>query len=160
MIGKDYFNKHALKCMVVGFAVGLCAIFGLIGVYTVAESPDFCGFCHAMKSEYASWSHGKHRGDDCVECHLPNENLGIHLVAKAETGMVDLYHETARDYPANIKITPEGKEYVNNNCFRCHEVTNDNVHSSLEENKNCIKCHRDIAHGSNHLEGGIRVEAQ
>ena len=134
MISKDYLNRHALKLMVVGFAIGLLAVFGTVGAYSVFESPEFCGYCH--------------------------DNLAHHLVAKAETGMVDVYHETKRDYPANIEITEQGKQYVNDNCLRCHEVTNDKVHQSLGETKNCIKCHQDVAHGQDHLEGGTNLEVK
>jgi putative cytochrome c nitrite reductase, small subunit nrfH len=160
VISKDYLNRHALKLMVVGFAIGLLAVFGTVGAYSVFESPEFCGYCHAMKAEHATWEKGLHRNVDCVECHLPNDNLAHHLVAKAETGMVDVYHETKRDYPANIEITEQGKQYVNDNCFRCHEVTNDKVHQSLGETKNCIKCHQDVAHGQDHLEGGTNLEVK
>ena len=61
-----------------------------------------------------------------------------------------------------IKLSADGKKTVNANCLRCHENTMKNVHAQigvdLDTGADCMKCHSSIAHGANHLEGGIKVE--
>ena len=93
---------------------------------------------------------------------LPHQNVAIYLVEKGRTGMVDMYHEVVRDYPAHIKLSKDGWDMVNANCVRCHEPTMQNVHADigkdLDTGGDCLKCHSRIAHGTNHLEGGIKVE--
>ena len=78
------------------------------------------------------------------------------------SGVRSLSHEVLRDYPANIKISSEGRQTVNDNCLRCHQTTMGSVHAdvgvSMDTGGDCLKCHSSIAHGSNHLEGGIKVE--
>lgn len=55
--------------------VVICAILPFILVagyvgFTVAESPEFCGYvCHNMKPYYESYEHSTHKGIACAECH-------------------------------------------------------------------------------------------
>ena len=69
--------------------------------------------------------------------------------------MVDMYHEVMRDYPERIELDESARNMVNKNCLRCHSATMSYVD---DRNDNCLKCHSRIAHGSNHLEGGIKIE--
>ncbi len=159
---KDFISKHTLACLAGGFAIGL-AVCGIgAGMMSVSGSPAFCGSCHAMKGEAATFARSTHSKQDCVECHLPHDNIAIYMVEKGRTGMVDTYHAVLRDYPAHIKLSADGKKTVNGNCLRCHENTMANVHAAvgvdMDTGADCMKCHSRIAHGSNHLEGGIKVE--
>ena len=115
-----------------------------------------------MKGEAASFAKSTHSKQDCVECHLPHDNMAIYMIEKGRTGMVDTYHAVLRDYPARIDLSAGGEKTVNGNCLRCHEQTMSGVHMAVGVDKDtgadCLKCHSRIAHGSNHLEGGIKVE--
>lgn len=156
---KDLLEKHTLKCLAGGFVVGLLTIGVGMGFLHASGTKTFCGQCHSMKHEAATFAVSSHRELDCVECHLPHDNTAHYLFEKGRTGMVDMYHEIMRDYPERIKLDADARQMVNENCMRCHGATMsfvDNVPNGPQEN--CLKCHSRIAHGSNHLEGGIKVE--
>ncbi len=159
---KEFFTKHTLGCLAGGFVIGLVVCGIGAGMMSFSGSPAFCGSCHAMKGEAATFAQSTHQKQDCVECHLPHDNMAIYMIEKGRTGMVDTYHAVLRDYPAHIKLSADGRKTVNSNCLRCHENTMANVHAAigvdLDTGADCMKCHSRIAHGSNHLEGGIKVE--
>ena len=94
-----------------------------------------------------------------MDCHLPHDSMTAYFVEKGRSGMIDVYHELKRDYPAKIRISEDAEKIVNGNCLRCHSATMAVVHAGpMDANTDCLKCHRSVAHGSNHLEGGIKVE--
>ena len=152
---KEFLKGNALKLLAGGFVIGI----GFVGVASAmlhaTGTPTFCGQCHSMKHEAATFAKSSHREQDCVECHLPHDNSAIYLIEKGRTGMVDMYHEVMRDYPERIELDESARKMVNKNCLRCHESTMSYVD---DRNDNCLKCHSRIAHGSNHLEGGIQVQ--
>ncbi len=157
---KELFQKHTLTCLAGGFFLGVlvCGIGAAFN--SISGSPEFCGNCHSMKGETAAFAESSHKNQNCVECHLPHDNMIIYFAEKGRTGMVDMYHEVIRDYPARIKLSEDGRKTVNDNCIRCHQATMERVHVTMGEHEtsDCMKCHSRIAHGSNHLEGGIKVE--
>lgn len=157
---KQLFKKHTLACIAGGFVFGVAATGIGMATMSFSGSPAFCGYCHSMKSEAAAFSISTHSRLDCTDCHLPHDNMAIYLMEKGRTGMLDTYHEVLRDYPAHIKLSARARTTVNANCLRCHENTMRNVHAEVMDmdTGDCMKCHSRIAHGSNHLEGGIKVE--
>jgi len=158
---KDLFKKHTLFALACGFAVGAVAFAGGAAFMHISGSPEFCGNCHSMTHEAETFKLSSHSEQNCAECHLPHQNAVVYMVEKGRSGMVDMYHEVARDYPARIKLSNDAKEMVNANCLRCHENTMKDVKISVEPKDtgaDCLKCHSRIAHGSNHKEGGIRIE--
>lgn len=157
---KQYVSEHTLKCLAGGFVIG-ALVMGVGSVMVSATGgPAFCGSCHAMKEPAASHAMATHKDRDCVECHLPHDNPAIYLIEKGRTGMIDTYHEVLRDYPAHIQLSKGAKETVNKNCLRCHQTTVERVKMGAApmDTGDCMKCHSRVAHGSNHLEGGIKVE--
>lgn len=158
MDARKFFEKHTLKCLAGGFVAGVLVMSAASFITEASGSPAFCGTCHAMKEAQATFAVSPHRNLECVDCHLPHDNAAIYWAEKGRTGLVDTYHETLRDYPANILLSSSGKETVNANCLRCHEATMSRVHDSpMDANTNCLKCHQGVAHGKNHLEGGVPV---
>lgn len=158
---KDLFKKHTLSLLAGGFIVGLLTCGAVSAFLSVSGSPAFCGNCHSMKHEAAAFAESSHKNQDCTECHLPHQNFVVYFAEKGRSGMVDMYHEVMRDYPARIKLSEGGHKMVNDNCIRCHGAVMENVHVSMgrfDTGGDCMKCHSRVAHGSNHLEGGIRVE--
>ena len=152
---KEFLKSNTLKFLAGGFLIG-AVFFAISSVMLHATgTPTFCGTCHSMQHEAETFKLSSHREQDCVECHLPHDNSAIYLIEKGRTGMVDMYHEVLRDYPARIKLHEESRKMVNKNCLRCHEATMSYVD---DRSDNCLKCHSRIAHGSNHLEGGIKIE--
>ncbi len=159
---RNLFKRHTLACLAGGFVIGL-GVFGVgSAAMSFSGSATFCGFCHAMKDVKASYMVSSHSQLECTDCHLPHDNVAIYMIEKGRTGMIDTYHEVLRDYPAHITLSERGRETVNANCLRCHENTMGEVHASrgvaMDTGGDCLKCHSRIVHGSNHLEGGIKVE--
>ena len=156
---KSLFEKHTLKCLAGGFILGVAAVGVVNFALHISGTKEFCGQCHSMKHEAETFAISSHRDQDCVECHLPHDNTAHYLFEKGRTGMVDMYHEAMRDYPNKIKLGTNARKMVAENCVRCHGATMSYVETAPEgSQEDCLKCHSRIAHGSNHLEGGIKVE--
>ena len=71
---KELFQKHTLACLAGGFVIGV-AVCGIgSAAMAFSGSPAFCGSCHAMKSEAATFAMSSHRALECTDCHLPHDN--------------------------------------------------------------------------------------
>lgn len=151
------FNRNALKLVFLGLVIAVVGMAAMSAGYAYAESPQFCGSCHSMEEAYTTWKTSNHKQLACTECHLPNQNLAVKLIAKAQTGITDVYHETLRDYPATIKVTTQGKQYLADNCLRCHQSTVENTQMAAGGN-DCTKCHRGLVHERNISKGGLKFE--
>ena len=56
---KELFQKHTLACLAGGFVIGV-AVCGIgSAAMAFSGSPAFCGSCHAMKSEAATFGECK-----------------------------------------------------------------------------------------------------
>ena len=151
-------KRNDLKMVFVGLVIAIVGMLAISGGYVYAESPQFCGTCHAMDTAYTTWQHSNHKQMSCTECHLPNKNLAVKLVAKAQTGITDVYHETIRDYPAKIMVSPQGKAYIADNCLRCHQSTVETTGMGAG-GQDCTKCHRGLVHERGSVsKGGIKYE--
>jgi cytochrome c nitrite reductase small subunit len=96
-----------------------------------------------MEAQFEAWSHaGAHRRNLCVDCHLPNQNTGIHYVWKAIDGMKDVALFYSGQVPERITITEHGRKVLQQNCIRCHEQTVMNI----DQQRNCWECHRRVMH--------------
>ncbi len=157
---KELLKSNMLKFLAGGFVVGVfCLAFTQLMLHATGTK-TFCSVCHSMQHEAETFAVSSHRELDCIECHLPHDNTAHYLIEKGRTGMVDMYHELLRDYPARIKLTADSRQMINDNCVRCHNSTMSYVtfDEGKQGNSDCLKCHSRIAHGSNHLEGGIEIE--
>ena len=153
----QYFNRNALKLMAIGCAVALAGIILAGFGYTQGEKSAFCGSCHSMEQSHATWGASNHKQIGCTECHLPHQNMAVKLAAKVQTGINDVYHEVARDYPATIRVSAQGQKIIADNCLRCHQSTVEATGMGAG-GQDCTKCHRGLVHGSNKSKGGIKVE--
>jgi len=141
----------------IGAIAGIILGFLMVGGYHLAGSSYFCGSCHSMDYVYSKWHASKHKQFSCVECHMPAGNIATKLTYKATAGLNDLFHETIRDYPAALTISPKGKHIANDNCLRCHFSTVENT-SMAKGGANCIKCHHGLVHGRGIEKGGLTIE--
>lgn len=129
--------------LVVGLGVSLFFMLGPPKLLAKSEEPDFCNQCHVMESNYEAWIHaGAHRRKLCVDCHLPNQNIGIHYVWKAIDGLKDVAFFYSGRVPERIAISEHGKEVLQANCIRCHETTV----TMMDTGRQCWSCHRRISH--------------
>jgi cytochrome c nitrite reductase small subunit len=134
---------YLLLVAVAGAVVGGFVAFGPPGLYAKSETPEFCGSCHVMDTEYEAWFHGgAHSRIKCVDCHLPNDTLPRHLVWKSIDGLWDLasFHSGWVSDP--ITLSGHGARVVQENCLRCHAETM----ARVNEDRQCWTCHRRMTH--------------
>jgi len=126
-----------------GLVLVLFLILGPPKLLAKSERPDFCAGCHVMENNYEAWAHsGAHRRKKCVDCHLPNENAGIHYVWKSIDGLKDVLFFYSGRVPERIALTAHGAEVLQANCIRCHEDATE----FINHERKCWGCHRRIAH--------------
>lgn len=139
--------------LIIAFAVFIIAL-GMF-VY-VTDAPAYmgtdaatCNNCHVMDSQYENWYHGGHRSvTECVDCHLPHDNIIHYYIAKAETGMHDVFVFSTGMTPDLIRAKANTKLIIQSNCIRCHKSTVDNImQGSQPFDRQCWDCHRSVAHG-------------
>ncbi len=124
-------------------AAGLILALGPGKLLAKSESPEFCASCHVMEAEYEAWFHqGAHRRRQCVECHLPGDNLPNHYLWKAIDGMKDVVMFHSGRVPEDIRLSGHGKTVVQANCVRCHESMVDRI----DQGRTCWDCHRRLSH--------------
>jgi cytochrome c nitrite reductase small subunit len=96
-----------------------------------------------MEAEYEAWIHsGAHRRKECIDCHLPNENMAVHYLWKVIDGGKDLLIFHSGKISEQIKISSHGKKVLQSNCIRCHETTV----MLMDQDRQCWDCHRRITH--------------
>lgn len=145
-MGKAGTGKKFIYLVAAVVGVVAISLFLLVGppqLLAKSSMPDFCVSCHVMESQYEAWFHtGAHRRIKCVDCHLPNENEGIHYIWKSIDGMKDALVFYSGSVPDRITLSSHGEKVLQKNCVRCHEVTV----SLMDSERKCWGCHRWISH--------------
>ena len=150
-------KRSFYKYLISGLIIGLLISAAAVGAYYQSGDARFCGSCHSMKLVHDRLRASNHHQFTCTECHLPDTHIAGKVAYKTRAGLNDLVHETARDYPAGIDLSAEGRQIVNGNCFRCHASTIAET-PMAKGGADCLKCHRYLVHGRGQDEGGIKVE--
>lgn len=153
----EWFAKSTIYIFSIGVLAALFGFFVFSAGLAYADKASFCGSCHSMQFVYQTWGESVHKQFTCGDCHLPQDSFAHKLYIKSENGIRHVYHETLRDYPENIKVTPTAKAIANQNCLRCHATTVENTFMAAG-GQSCIKCHRGVVHGQNVVKGGVPVE--
>lgn len=135
--------KYFLVLAVTGIAVGGFLMLGPPKLLAKSETPDFCASCHVMEAEYEAWFHeGAHRRINCVDCHLPHENIAAHYVWKSIDGLKDMVVFYSGRVPEFIRASEHAQFVVRSNCIRCHETTVE----MIDNGRRCWDCHRRLSH--------------
>ena len=145
------------KNLIYGIILGLLIAAASVLAYHESGNARFCGSCHSMGGVHSKWRLSQHGQFTCTECHLPDTHIIGKVAYKAQAGLNDLIHETARDYPASINLSENGRAIVAKNCIRCHASTIAGT-MMAQSDADCLKCHRNLVHGRGPDEGGIKVE--
>lgn len=130
------------------FAMGVFLFTTNATAYAGSEAEN-CANCHVMDSAYENWFHAPHqRVTECVDCHLPHDNFVNYWFEKGRTGMHDVYMFSTGQAPAVIRAKPGTKAIIQENCIRCHQNTVETMLvGSMDLDRYCWECHRDVAHG-------------
>ncbi|MBA3028347.1 MAG: cytochrome c nitrite reductase small subunit [Desulfobacteraceae bacterium] len=134
--------------MVISAAVlaglGILAAVATPKLLSLTSTPQFCNSCHVMNEEYETWfMTGIHRTIQCIDCHLPNDNILNHLIWKGIDGTRDVVYFHTATYAEPIEISERGKGFIKANCIRCHEGI---VSRIATDDQDCWSCHRRINH--------------
>jgi len=122
-------------------AGGIFALFGPPRMIELTESPQFCALCHS--SQNGDWLHSAHRGEKCIDCHLPNDNFADHYLWKSIDGGKDVFlHFSGIGDGNDTQLTAHGKKVLQANCIRCHV----DMVSHIDNKRSCIDCHRPLSH--------------
>jgi len=124
----------------------------------MGSAPETCANCHVMDSAYENWYHAPHeKWTECVDCHLPHQNVFAYYFAKGKTGMHDVYVFTTGQTPVLIRANEDTRQWVQSNCIRCHEDAVESILMGAQPfDRKCWDCHRNVSHGSR----GISVNPQ
>ncbi len=143
-------NRVALSAAIAAAVIALGVFLFVTGAPAYAgTSPSTCANCHVMDAQYENWYHAGHaQVATCVECHLPHDNLVHYYLAKAQTGLHDVYVFSTGQTPALIRAKPATDQMIQANCIRCHAATVDDIISGAQAfDRHCWDCHRSVAHG-------------
>ncbi len=135
--------KYVVVLGLIGAAAGAFLMLGPPKLLAKSDLPGFCASCHVMEAEYEAWFHaGAHRGINCVDCHLPYQNVTAHYLWKSIDGMKDVIVFYSGRVPEKINISNHGQEVLQANCVRCHETTVEKI----DTGRQCWECHRGLVH--------------
>jgi len=139
-------GKVLLYAGLAASAIAAVVLFLALGppkLLAATDQPDFCMGCHVMESNYEAWIHaGAHRRRKCVDCHLPNGNVGLHYLWKSLDGLKDAVVFYSGRVPERIRLSSHGGIVLQANCVRCHETTV----MKTDQDRPCWSCHRRISH--------------
>lgn len=137
--------------------IGLFALVLALGTFVWVAEPlsymgtkaETCNNCHVMNSAYENWYHAPHeKVAECVDCHLPHDNLVNYWFEKGKTGLHDVYYFSTGQTPEMIRAKPEAQAIIQGNCVRCHQATVETIMMGPQTfERHCWDCHRSVAHG-------------
>ena len=113
------------------------------------HAPETCNNCHVMDSQYENWYHAPHeKVAECVDCHLPHDNMAVYYLEKGRQGMKDVYAFVTGNIPVAIRASDKTKGIIQENCLRCHDNTVENIMLGDQPfERYCWDCHRSASHG-------------
>ena len=114
-----------------GFIAGLAIAILLGQAVHKTSTNEYCMSCHHHPHAETSWKQSVHYNNesgvmtDCAACHLPPEGTMDYYLAKAKTGMKDVWVSLTKD-PEEIDWDSKGnlehavKIVYNESCKACH----------------------------------------
>ena len=154
------FLKYAALCVFV-IALGFLAYMVHISkaLSYLSSDPKACITCHVMNTQYATWQHSSHaERANCVDCHLPRDNMVNKYIAKAKDGYNHTVAFTFNTYKNAITISDDGAKRVQENCISWHAsvtsqmVSNSDLNHKYDDpsvatGRRCWECHKGVPHG-------------
>lgn len=137
-------------------------------IYHRTEVPQFCGACHEMGPNFASWQVSLHSSITCVDCHAKPGFTGW-MEAKLGGTRQLLIHFNAESLE-EIEVEAAQRRTIADNCQRCHPgAARLDERSGIamsherhfESGISCLECHtRRFAHPEVGPEGAAEVAAK
>ncbi len=137
--------KSSFIILFIGIFIGVCGFAGSMYAIERTNERAFCASCHIMLPASVSNKLSTHADLACNDCHLPHDTTVNYLVTKAKLGLTDMYINATGNYDVPVMATDSMKVIINDNCIRCHRMTNMNI-AVLEAKDSCVSCHRNVTH--------------
>jgi nitrate/TMAO reductase-like tetraheme cytochrome c subunit len=148
-----------------GICIGLVVALAAAEMIERTSGGGFCSSCHSMQGATQAYQEDIHGGANangakaqCVDCHLPHDNVLQYVVAKAYTGSKDVLGEVfwadTFDWVGNLK---DRKVFAyTSGCRKCHDLNAIRydipkaflAHKDFETGKvkSCVQCHEHVGH--------------
>ncbi len=142
------FLKSSSVCLVlVGVFVGVIGFAATKYTLDRTNERAFCASCHIMDSAAVTHKMSTHSNLACNDCHLPHDNTISYLVTKAKYALHDVSVNISGSASLPVMTSDSMKKIINDNCIRCHTMTNIDV-ASMAVKDSCTSCHRNVPHMS------------
>lgn len=164
-------KKKIPLLLLVGIVIGLIISYASYEAITRTATPDFCVVCHEMAPMRASYDQDIHGGAgktgirvNCVECHLPHNNLFNYVFTKAKNGVSEVglhFFGTVGTIDWQKNREKRAEFVYDEGCIKCHTnyAMNEKLKpKALEMHKHynallntdkqigCASCHAEIGH--------------
>jgi cytochrome c nitrite reductase small subunit len=150
------------KTVFIGIGLIMVVVLG-IGAYAgmhYTSQAQFCGTCHEIAPQVASWETGSHKDVGCLSCHAAPGNLGY--IERKIGSYKEVYLHFTNQVPAKLEWTPHLES-----CLYCHSGKDSAYPKAknitlvpgaspnappiyhqpmLDGNVNCIACHKYEGH--------------
>lgn len=137
-------------CIGVFLGVGGYTFYYARGASYLSNDPAACVNCHIMREQYDGWQKASHHlVAACNDCHVPHSFIPKYLT-KLENGFWHSKGFTLQDFHEPIRMRPQSKAIVLENCLECHrEIVSPLLWHpmTVEQQVDCIECHRSVGHG-------------
>ncbi|STP12770.1 cytochrome c-type protein [Helicobacter mustelae] len=144
-----------LFIIIVGVIVGsgVFTFYNANGFSYLSNDSSACNNCHVMNEVYDDYNKSPHKSvAQCVDCHLPH-GFVKKWAAKAQSGVGHMMAFTFdKNLPTHFEANEKTKQWVQENCVRCHEDYVKNVvdptlrASHQDKSLRCVSCHKDVGH--------------
>lgn len=166
--------RKILLWIVVGGFLGLGASYATYAGLKATSDEKFCVVCHEMTPMAIAYKRDVHGGAgktgirvECVDCHLPHDNLINYIYTKARNGVVEGYkHFFSDDFnitsPYWLENMKHRSRYVfDDGCLKCHSnyLKNEQISSqglkmhehyanllNTDKKIGCASCHFEVGH--------------
>lgn len=156
-------NKFLVYGALLAFAIAIGVFVYIVNISKalsyLSTDPKACINCHVMNTQYATWQHSSHaERANCIDCHLPRDNMINKYKAKAIDGFNHTVAFTFNTYKNAITISDDGARRVQENCISCHASVVSTLISDSDLNhkfddpsvatgRRCWECHKGVPHG-------------
>ncbi|MBF6670191.1 NapC/NirT family cytochrome c, partial [Campylobacter sp. RM12327] len=123
-------KKKILSFICIGFLIGVVVCYAMYEGVTRTSGEKFCIVCHEMAPMLASYHNDVHGGAgkmgikaQCVDCHMPHNNIFNYIFTKAKNGVVEGYIHFFKDVD-QINWLENRKNRLrfvfDDGCLKCH----------------------------------------
>ncbi len=163
-------KKYISLIIFISFVVGIIFSLSTNQILKMTGNDKFCALCHLMKPMVDTYKNDIHGGNNalgikanCVDCHLPHDNLAHYIYKKAINGITEvgiMIFTNTNKIDWYTKREKRNNFIYDNGCLKCHSLLLDKkdlsktkmantMHFHYEKHKHklkCVSCHFDVGH--------------